>query len=429
MAHQDTAPVAAPFRGHTCRELYRAIFEADAPEQMVRQLPVQSLFMVVKQTGLSSCSDLIAMASLEQCRLLTDLDLWHGDTLNEEALWEWLALTDEGDSLELLQKVVKCIDLKLVAILIGKYVETQVFEEPTDQPPGPGFHTPDKGHTWIGITTENPDHHFLLARLLALIFETNAELFYQLLQTPTVATQAMLEDESFQERAKRLAAEGVPEPEIAAELHAPYAMTDATHDLGARTKHKVIEDIRAVEPLLYEARATKFFAELLRRVADHEIVEMEFTYLVNAAIVRFSIDFSDLEQVLLVCEKIKGAINIALEKLTKGGEREVLEVYKALGLQKLYRLGLTEVLSLRALARKISLEVAEGFKDSDKPLFSIVACAREAFPCMPMCIADDGSVLESAGSLATGVRPIETLSGCTSVRTALEKCISLNARL
>jgi hypothetical protein len=424
MAAQDTTPVAAPFRGHTCRELYKAIYEAEAPEQMVRQLPVQSLFMVMKQMGLSSCCDLIGMASLEQCRLLTDLDLWHGDTLNEEALWEWLALTDEADSLEVLQKLLKCLDLKLVAVLIGKYVQVEVFEEPTDQPPGPGFHTPDKGSTWIGISTENADHHFLLARLLALIFETNTELFYQLLQTSSVATLSMLEEESYLERTKRLAGEGVPEPEVATGLHAPYALNYALQDLNSHERHKVIEDIRAVEPLLYEARTSKLFAELLRRVSDHEVVEMEFTYLVNAAVVRFGVDFSDQEAVLQLCEKVKGAINLALEKLLKGSDRNVLDLYQVLGLEKLYRLGLTDILSLRNIARKVSLEAAEKFKDSDKGLFSIVACAREAFPCIPMCIEDDGSVVQNEGELPAGVRAIETMNAIASVRSALEQLVS-----
>jgi hypothetical protein len=364
------------------------------------------------------------MASLEQCRLLTDLDLWHGDTLNEEALWEWLALADEADSLEVLQKLLKCVDLKLVAILIGKYVQVQVFEEPTDQPPGPGFHTPDKGSTWIGITIENPDHHFLLARLLALIFETNTELFYQLLQTPSVATLSMLEEESFSERTKRLAAEGVPEPEVAASIHAPYAFNQAVLELHEQHKHKVIEDIRAVEPLLYEARAAKLFAELLRKVSDHEVVEMEFTYLANAAVVRFGVDFADQESVLQLCEKIKGAINLACEKLLRDSDRTVLELYNALGLEKLYRLGLTDILSVRSVARKVSLEVAEKFKDSDNALFSIIACAREPFPCIPMCINDDGSVVDNEGSLPTGGRPIESLQALASVRAALEQVIS-----
>lgn len=424
MTTSDTTPVAAPFRGHTCRELYKAIFEAEAPEQIVRQLPVQSLFMVIKQAGLSSCGDIIAMASLEQCRLLTDLDLWRGDVLNEEAFWEWLALTDEADSLEVLQKVLKCIDLKLVAVLIGKYVETRVFEEPTDQPPGPGFYTPDKGSTWIGITLENEDHHFLLARLLAMIFETNTELFYQLLATPSVATVSMLEEESYQERTKRLAAEGVPEPEVAAALHAPYALSDALSDLHERRTYKVIEDVRPVEPLLYEARASKLFAELLRRTEDHEILEMEFTYLLNGAVVRFGVDFSEQELVLQLCEKMKGAINLALEKLVKGSDRTVHEVYQVLGLEKLYRLGLTELMSLRGQARKVSLEDAEKFRDSDPVLFSIVACAREAFPCAPECIDNSGAVVATAMGLQTGTRPIENLQIIEVMKGALARAAS-----
>lgn len=420
MSRSDTAPVAAPFRGHTCRELHKAIFEADAPEQIVRQLPTQSLFMIAKQMGLESCSDIVLMASLEQCRLLTDFDLWHGDQLDEEALWQWLALTDQNDSLEVLQKVLKFIDLKLIAILIGKYVEVQTLEEPTDQPPGPGFHTPDKGFTWIGIKTENADHHFLLARLLALIFESSAELFYQLLQTPAVATVSGLEEESYQERVKRLASEGVPEPEVAASIHAPYAFAEAIKDIHEQNIHKTIEDVRAVEPLLYEARSTKLFGELMRRVSDREALEMEFTYLINAAVVRFGVDFSDQEQVLQLCDKVKGAINIALEKLVKDSDRTVVGVYQVLGLEKLYRLGLTDLTALRGTARKIPLEVAETFKDSDKALFSIVACAREVFPAMPMFLDDDGTVVEQDGQMESGARAIETLQALQTLRAKLE---------
>jgi len=421
MTTSENTPVATPFRGYTCRELYRAIFEADAPEQMVRQLPVQSLFMVVKQMGLSSCVDLITMASLDQCRSLTDLDLWHGDALNEEALWEWLALTDEGDTLEVLQKVLKFLDLKLVALLIARYVETKVFEDPTEQPPGPGFHTPDKGHTWIGINTENSDHHFLLARLLAMIFETNTELFYQLLASPSVATASMLEEESYQERVKRLAADGVPEPEIAASLHAPYSFAEALKDLHERGPRRVIEDVRPVEPLLYEARSSRLFAELLRKISDRETIEMEFTYLLNAAVVRFGVDFADQEKVLELCEKIKGSINLALEKLVKDSDRSVLDVYQVLGLEKLYRLGLTDILSLRVQARKVSLEAAEQIRNTDPVLFSIVACAREAFPSLPACVDENGAPVEGPTGLATGSRPIESVQTMAIARQGLER--------
>jgi hypothetical protein len=422
MSTVDTAPVAAPFRGHTCRALYQAIYDADAPEQVVRQLPAQSLFMVVKERGLESSADLLTMASLEQCRLMSDFDLWHGDSIDEENLWRWLSITDETDSLELLQKFVKYVDLKVIALLISRYVDVQVFDEPTDQPPGPGFHTPDKGSTWIGIKTENPDHHFLLARLLALIFESSTEVFYQLLATPGVATVSMLEEEAFLERTKRLAAEGVPEPEVAAVVHAPYSLQEAHKDIHDKTHSTVIEDIRSIEPLVYEARSTRLFAELLKRVADHESVEMEFTFIMNAAVVRWGIDFSDQARVLELAEQVKGAINIALERLSHDGSTTITDAYDALGLGKLFRLGLTELMALRSKARKMTLENLEKLQQADSVLFSTVACAREAFPMMPLFLNEDGSLVEEGeGKLIPGTKPIGTVKALATVKSLLEK--------
>ena len=418
------SPAVAHFRGHTCRDLYKAIFDADAPEQVVRQLPPQSLYMVIKSTGLQSSSDIIMMASMEQCRLLTDFDLWAGDALNEEALWEWLALTDETESLELLQKFIKIVDLKLLAILIEKYVEVKVFEEPTDQPPGPGFHTPDKGHTWIGIKSEDADKHFLLARLLALIFESSAELFYQLISIMSVATNSMLEEESFQERQKRLAAEGVPEPEVAAAVHAPYSVAEAKAEVEAKRDRAHVDDIRSIEPLIYEARVTKLFAELVREASDRDELEMEFTYLMNAAVVRWGVDFSNQESVLDIAERMKGAINIALERMTIGTGYSLKVVYEALGLGKLYRLGLTELMAIRTKARKLPLEGIGTLKDSEPVLFGVVACAREAFPVMPLYLNDDGSVESEHGTLAAGHRSLTTVKSVATINELLDSAPS-----
>ena len=221
MSSSPPPAVSTAFRGYSCRDLHKAIFDSEAPEQVIRQLPAQALFMVVRHLGLSGAADIIALASIEQVRLLSDFDLWNRDTINEDHVWEWLALTDETESLDLLQKVVKCVDLKVLSVMLSRYTDVQIFSEPTDLPPGPGFHTPDKGFTWVGITVQDADQHFLLARLLALIFETSAELYYQLLSIPSVATVSMLEEESFVERSKRLAAEGIPEPELSAKRSCP----------------------------------------------------------------------------------------------------------------------------------------------------------------------------------------------------------------
>jgi hypothetical protein len=422
----EASPSQRWFRGHGCRELHRAIFESEAPEQIIRQLPAQSLFMVVRHLGLSGAADIISLASIEQCRLLSDFDLWNRDTINEDHVWEWLAITDETDSLDLLQKIVKCVDLKVLSVVISRYTDVRIFSEPTDLPPGPGFHTPDKGYTWVGITVQDADRHFLLARLLALIFETSAELYYQLLSIPSVATVSMLEEESFVERSKRLAAEGIPEPEAAAMVHQPYPLATALQESKSSEEQRlVVEDIRAVEPLLYESRASRFVAELLRDVSDHEAFEMEFTYIMNAAIVRFSVDFCEQDRVMALADKVKGAINLGLEKLVQERGSSPKELYNSLGLGKLYRLGFTELMALRSEARKISVESMQLLQD-DPVVFSCVACVREAFPEMPLFLRDDGSVDEGMGTgdpakPLAGHRPIDTLRAVASLRDVLTR--------
>ena len=93
----------------------------------------------------------------------------------------------------------------------------------------------------------------------------------------------------------------------------------------------------------------------------------------------------------------------------------IKDAYNALGLGKLYRLGLTELMALRSKARKISLEAAEKIRDSNQAAFSAVACAREAFPVMPLFLNDDGTVVDEGGSLPAGTKPIGTLQAVATV--------------
>jgi hypothetical protein len=148
---------------------------------------------------------------------------------------------------------------------------------------------------------------------------------------------------------------------------------------------------------------------------------MEFTYLMNAAVVWFRVDFSEQDRVFVLAEQVKGAINLALERLVQDGTVSLREAYDKLGLGKLYRLGLTELLSLRRRSQRIPVETIERLSRDDKPLFAVIACIREHFPSMPLCINDDGSVVEPQGGvLPSGSRPIETVVAVESIKRVLE---------
>jgi Family of unknown function (DUF6178) len=124
-------------KGFNSRNLIKAIFDSESPEQIVRTIPAQSLYVAMRAQGFESSADLLEIATLEQCKTFLDLDCWSRDSFREDHFWEWLAITDATDSLALLQKILKVVDLKLVALMIARYIDVQAFEEPADAPPGP----------------------------------------------------------------------------------------------------------------------------------------------------------------------------------------------------------------------------------------------------------------------------------------------------
>ena len=409
----EAAPI--PHRGFTSRALAKAIFAADAPEEFIRSIPAQGLYMAVQHNGLDSSVDLIELASHEQVRLLLDFDLWSEDHLDEERIWSWLRLSDEEHGLRILQKVIRSIDLKIVSLLVSRHTDIRVFTEPTEQPPGPGYHTPDKGSTWIGITTEDADKHFLLARLLALIFETDAELFYQLLAIPGVSTESVLEEESLQDRQRRLSADGVPDRDLAHAICAPLTDVDFTAALLSGPPRRHVHDIEAIHPLLYDVPTLQPLGGLISSLGRFDEFEAELTLIMNAAVVTFHVPFHNPDAVHLLAAQVKGAINIGLEIAAREG-RSPAAVYEQLGLQPIFRLGLGRILALRRLAQRRERTAPAG----DEAVAIIVEGLTGRFPTMPLFVQPDGTIHAAEGRLERSFRAIEHLGDITVLKRRVE---------
>lgn len=398
------------------KNLARAIFQSEHPEQFIKTVPAQSLYLTIKQAGLSSSIDLIEIASIEQCRLLLDFDCWHRDTFNEEAFWEWLGLTDAGDSLEVLQKIFKSVDLKLIALMIARHVEVHVLEHSTDTPPGPQFHTTDNGITWLHITVEDPHKHFLLGRLLALLFETNSDLFYQILLIPQRATPSELEEESFQEKCKRLAGEGVPEQPYAAQIHAPIQAFELRQQLASNSRRAAVEGVPVIEPLIASRPGIEPLSSLARENALNEEFESELSLVMNAAIIFFNVDFSETGHVMQLAEQVRGAINIGLQSAQTVSGLGAPEIYSSVGLQGLYRHGLSHLFPLRKMA-KARLAKEEPISDSKMTL--IVEAAARYFPEIPVWFTKDQEPVTDPNSLEPEYTAIEHIAQVEKLKTYL----------
>ena len=378
--NQEPAIAVIRAKGFNSRNLIKAIFDDQNPEQIIRAIPAQSLYVAVRSQGLESCAELIEITTLAQCRLLLDFDCWSRDSFREDHFWEWLALTDATESLALLQKILKVCDLKLIALMIARYVDVVSSEQSADAPPGPNHYTPDQGRTWLALKTEDPNQIFLMNRLLALLFESNADLFYQILSIPGVATPSELEEESYQEKQKRLSSEGIPDMEFAAELNSPLP-TDLL--LAEITKSEVqasIEDISAVEPVIYEGSFEEPLRSLVSQLLYDESFEAEMTLLLNASIVHYAIDISEITQVLQIADKVKGALNLGLEHALAVSDRSSIELYRILGLRGLYRHGLGLLNELRKGARTLERRGKENLSAEAQIL---IQGLLQRFPAIP----------------------------------------------
>ena len=411
-ARRSSSALRLPTSGRSARDLYKTIFDADNPETFIKEIPAQSLYLVLRERGLASSTDLIEIAPLAAMRIFLDLDLWRKDVFEEDNVWEWLRLSDDEDPLKFTQKFLKSVDLKLVSWLIAKYVESETFEIAADTPPGPQWYTPDRGYTWIYVNIEDGDRHFLMTRLLALIFETSVELFYQLLAIRGVSTLTNLEEEAFQDRTKRITAEGVPDPDFAIELNAQLFPYQAKEIINADQAHKFVEDIVPIVSLVAKLNdSVEPLDTLLRTIQPIEGVLGELTLIINGSLTFFSIPFHEYETVKLHAEKVKGAINIGLEKALTLSDLNPEKTLRVLGIIKLYRLGLYELFNLGRAARKIQVDDIKGLQH-DPANFSVIAHCREALPEAPLFLAEDGTPVASAadGKLEGGSRPIYHLA-------------------
>lgn len=410
-------PVTNPFHDLSLRGLAKTIFRADLPEQVIRTMPAQAVYLALKQNGVGSSADLVELATVEQLRAFLDFDLWERDTFKEEHLWEWLALSSDGEELQIVQKLLKAIDLKLVALMIARHVKHRILDEPTENPPAAGYFTPDKGYTWISIEVEDSNKHFLLGRFLAVLFETDANLFYKLLSIPQIHTAAGLEEESFQERSVRLSAEGVPDAELAAEIHAPFSVQVALGELKAGGRYVCKLEVPAVEPLVYDQRELHPLQELLSKQFSNPELAAEITLIVNAAVVHFAVDFSAMEQLHPLITRVRGAINLGLELLAGRSGLSPEEVHAGLGIQKIYRVGLQHCLALR---KELGRALAESAQIDGAASESVILsnAVNRPFPMFPEALSSAGSWCAVDGALSQELRAIEQLRDIDALRSA-----------
>ena len=409
--------------------LLRAIRDANLSEETLRSLPAQTIYIACKAFDIASVGHVLEVITTEQYSTLLDFELWDGDSVSEERFWYWLeTINDLDDGLEHLSRFISSIDLHVLALIIFRFVECIVVEERTDQPPGPAYYTPDQGHTWLRLRLEDPGLVRLLGKLLALLHTTNPGLFYNLVINPNQMTPLELEEEAYAIKTRRLSDVGIPDYDIAAKLHA------ACSAQAIAARKKVPEDLDApgvqpVLPLVYQQGSIEPLDSLFRELAASGTEELdgaieELTLITNAAIIFYHVPFYEAEQVSELIGKVRGSINIGLQRLCELTDLTVQEVFREVRLQNAYKVGLFEIRELQRKASSIPQAVLDAAIE-DQLSVDVVSYAREDFPELPRCIGPRGELVHENGVILGGKRPFETMSDISLVHELINSRFSM----
>ena len=414
---QANSPAMLLFTGNPAK-LAQSIFQMNLPEDVLRSLPAQTLYMAILHNGMESSAETIQAASLAQVKLILDLDLWQDDTFLEDNFWHWLELEDATEPLRIAQKLLKVFDYKLVALIIGRYVDVITMSDQSDTPPGEGFYTPDLGFTWIKVNLQDQHKYFLLNRLMALLFETDADLFYQVLAAPSVSTGTILEEEAFLDQRRRLAAEGIPDTELASEIHRPMTLREFTIQFKNQEYYTPIVDLDIIPALIAFSDELQPWFSVLQGTNNVEELALEATYITNSAIVFFKIAPSDLKRVALLAAQVRGAINLGFEIAQANQEAPLSEIVAKIGLKPFYQLGLEKLFQ----ARKQSYLLTKASDFETKPIEQqvLIKALGGLFPAIPEAFdSATGQIASHEGRIQQGIKAIEKNSELESALKVL----------
>lgn len=380
----------------------RDILCADDVEKTLRELPPVTLYLAVLGSGINDSAELIESSTAEQYSFLLDVFFWDRDTFREEELWHWLEELDDPKNLQPLTRFIRQFDRDLLTLVVARNVESVFFEEPTEAPPGEGFFTPDRGFTWINITTEDANIFRLCGRLLALIFQIQPELFYQLLNEASARTAVELEEEAFAEKTRRLLDLGLPDLESCIELNTPRAINVTTESCSVEVPSVLPELIPELEP----------FQSVMLELD----LQSELSWIASAALLHYRADFSDSASVVELLSSVNGAINIGLQRISGVDQKLARAAVEKHTLKAIYRAGLFELNQLKKMV--IQRMPPESKLNEDRELRVLVHALTLGIPRCPIFTQIDYEGSDPAHMLQH--RAFRTLGEVRAVKSLAE---------
>ncbi len=321
--------------------------------ELVQNMTKIDFFWLIKKVGEEDAFPLLSLASEEQWQYLLDLETWEKDRMDRVETFKWLNRLLKADPERLVKFLYSEEGNLLTHLFFTGILDIRVKEDDDFMPPE-GFITFDNLY-YIGIADkENAEDIEQLLRHLAL-YDHNK--FQALLFGLQGAIPAEIEEDLYREKGVRLAEEGYLPFEEAVSVYAYQDVSKLNKDSSEYILYTPDEETKALVPItpFLAVQEENLFAMALSGINDYQLLDrlrLEFSGLCSQIFSADGVRFESIDDLVRICKKAGGYINIGLERLTCGDTGVARDFLKNHPLITIFRAGFSQGLELRWKAEK-----------------------------------------------------------------------------
>jgi hypothetical protein len=327
-------------------ESVNRILDLEHPEKMVQALSHVDLYWLMKRIGEDDALPLLKLSSEQQWQFLLDLEIWDGDRLEPKQALLWLGRLFQADPERLAKWFFGEGELFAYFILSGKIdVQVRDKDEAIEEE---GLFTFDDVYF---IRVRDKEYEELIQNLLHRLAAEDY-LRYQALMMGLAGTLTTeVEEEIYRRRNVRIAEDGFLPYDEAVAVYARLEPEALKTGRGLSQPPEPESDVPPVPlaPILQVGEKSLMLAAVGGSADPHlfERVRLEFAGLCNQVVSADQVTVSDAEDLIKICRKVAGYINVGLERLSGGNLPACEDYLRRNSLQDIFRVGFTLALEVK----------------------------------------------------------------------------------
>jgi hypothetical protein len=351
LAPAELAQARAALAAARGRKRLELILGARNPQALVRALPADELYLVVREVGIGDAAVLVQLASAAQFKVFLDLDAWAGASFDAAKALPWIRAARAGAQLEPAAaarwaRKLAGLDPEVLFLLLRSTLRVLDLEaDPDPEIHSDRFMRTPEGKYVVEFLVDGVEY-LAVRGILDDLFAEDPFKATRLLASIQWDAPSELEETALRWRTGRLADLGFPSLEEALSWFARPPRAPA---------------LRAAPP----ARPPGFFlatlagGSLLDRAAarlppeEREAVEAQTVAAANAVLVADAIDPGDVDAVRAAFEAARGYLALGLDRLAGGDDARAAEALAATPVKRIFQEGFGRVLELAWRARDL----------------------------------------------------------------------------